>query len=82
MDRHTPMSTPTQRGKSVYMTKEAIRLKNTKYRAWKRCMVTKTTHDKHNPGIQNNQWISKYQHRITIHACIFVTHTRTCTKNV
>ena len=26
IDIHTPMSTPTQRGKSVYMTKEAIRL--------------------------------------------------------
>ena len=36
MDRHTPMSTPTQRGKSVYMTKEAIRVNNAKYRAWKR----------------------------------------------
>ena len=28
------------------MTKEAIRLKNAKYRSWNRYMVTKTAHDK------------------------------------
>ena len=46
MDRHTPMSTPSKRGNNVYMTKEAIRLKNAKHRSWNRYMVTKTAHDK------------------------------------
>ena len=40
------MTTPTKRGKNVYMTNEAIRLKNAKYRAWKSYMATMTKDDR------------------------------------
>ena len=46
MDRHIPTTIPTKHGKNVFMTTEAIRLKNSNYRAWKRYMARRTKHDR------------------------------------
>ena len=46
LSRHTPMTKPPKQNKSIYITNEAIRLKNAKHRAWKRYLSTRTKHDR------------------------------------
>ena len=40
------MTKPPKQNKSIYITNEAIRLKNAKHRAWKRYLSTRTKHDR------------------------------------
>ena len=42
LESHTPMTQPPKRKTNIYMTNEAIRLKNRKARLWKRYLSTKT----------------------------------------
>ena len=48
LDKHSPMSTQPKKKKNIYMTNEAIRLKNTKGRLWKRYITTRTKFDREN----------------------------------
>ena len=48
LDKHSPMSTQPKKKKNIYMTNEAIRLKNTKGRLWKRYIATRTKSDREN----------------------------------
>ena len=40
-----PLQTPPQKKRNIYMSKEALRLKNTKLRLWKRYLSTRTRYD-------------------------------------
>ena len=43
---HTPLQTPPRKKRNIYMSKEALRLKNTKLRLWKRYLRTRTRYDR------------------------------------
>ena len=42
LESHTPLTQPPKKKKNIYMTNEAIRLKNSKARLWKRYLSTKS----------------------------------------
>ena len=46
LTKHSPMSTLPKRRTNIYLTNEAIRLKNAKNRAWKRYLSTRTNYDR------------------------------------
>ena len=46
MLRHTPVRTPRKKKKNLYMTQEAVRLKNKKLRLWSRYMKTRSALDR------------------------------------
>ena len=46
LESHTPMTQPPKRKTNIYMTNEAIRLKNRKAQLWKRYLSTKTQYDR------------------------------------
>ena len=48
MDKHTPLKAQPKTKKGIYMTNEAIRLKNAKARLWKRYLSTRTKFDREN----------------------------------
>ena len=60
LSRHTPMTKPPKQNKSIYITNEAIHLKNAKHRAWKRYLSTRTKHDRDSyTSIKNKLRISQ-----------------------
>ena len=46
LKEHTPLSMPPKKKNNMYMTNEAIRLKNAKLRAWKRYVSTRARRDR------------------------------------
>ena len=46
LENHSPLSTPPIKKKNMYMTNEAIRLKNAKGRLWNRYVATRTKYDR------------------------------------
>ena len=45
LEKHSPLQTPPHKRKNIYMTKEAVRLKNAKRRLWKRYLSTKRKYE-------------------------------------
>ena len=46
MTKHSPMTIPPKKKKNIFMTTEAIRLKNRKQRLWRRFKTTKSRYDR------------------------------------
>ena len=46
LDNDTPLTNPPKKTTNIYMTNEAIRLKNKKARLWKRYIITKNQYDR------------------------------------
>ena len=46
LDQNSPLTTPPKKKKNLYMTSEAIRLKNTKARLWKKYVSTRSNFDR------------------------------------
>ena len=46
VDQNSPLTTPPKKKKNLYMTSEAIRLKNTKARLWKKYVSTRNNFDR------------------------------------
>ena len=55
LKKYTPLKRPSQAMKSIYLTKEATRLKNAKHRSWKRYKSTQSDHDRRNYVHQKNK---------------------------
>ena len=46
LEKHSPLNDRPAKGKNIYMTTKAIRIKNAKCRVWKRFVATKIRYDK------------------------------------
>ena len=53
--QHTPLKTPSKSKKSIYMTKEALRLKKSVNRHWKKYKTTGSKHDKDSYTLRKNK---------------------------
>ena len=53
--QHTPLKTPSKSKKTIYMTKEALRLKKSVNRHWKKYKTTGSKHDKDSYTLRKNK---------------------------